>query len=117
MVIATVIASVVLALVAAASGIPKVMGTAQMVEEARHLGVPRIGYIVIGSLELAAAVGLLAGLAVTPLGIAAATGIILMMIGAVASHVRVGDPYAAMAPALTVGVAGAITLGLRLVTA
>jgi uncharacterized membrane protein YphA (DoxX/SURF4 family) len=117
MVIAAVIASVLLALVSAASGIPKIMGAAQTVEEARHLGVPRIGYTIIGSLELAAAVALLAGLAVAPLGIAAAAGLVLMMTGAVASHARVGDPFAAMAPALIVGVAGVITLALRLITA
>jgi len=117
MVIATVIASVLVALVSAASGIPKITGAAQTVEEARHLGVPRIGYTVIGSLELAAAVALLAGLAVAPLGIAAAAGLVLMMTGAVASHARVGDPFAAMAPALIIGVASAATLTLRIVTA
>lgn len=117
MVIATVIASVLVALVSATSGIPKIIGTAQTVEEASHLGVPRIGYTIIGSLELAAAVALLAGIAVAPLGIAAAAGLVLMMAGAVASHTRVGDPFAAIAPALIVGVASAITLTLRLVTA
>lgn len=117
MVITTVIASVLVALVAAASGIPKISGAAATVEEARHLGVPRIGYTAIGSLELAAAVGLLAGLAVAPLGIAAAAGLVLMMIGAVASHARVGDPFRAMAPALILGVASAITLALHLGTA
>ncbi|HLL64861.1 MAG TPA: DoxX family protein [Micromonosporaceae bacterium] len=117
MIFATVIASVVLALVSAGSGIPKVIGTEQMVNEAKHLGVPRAGYVIIGSLELAAAVGLLAGLAKAPIGIAAAAGMVLMMIGAVAGHARAGDRLAAMAPALTVGVASAITLGLRLATA
>jgi hypothetical protein len=117
MIIASVIASVLVALISAASGIPKIMGAAQTVEEARHLGVPRIGYTVIGSLELAAAAGLLAGLAVAPLGIAAAAGLVLMMTGAVAGHARIGDPFAAMAPALIVGIASAITLALRLITA
>jgi hypothetical protein len=117
MVIATVIASVLLALVSAASGIPKIIGTAQTVEEASHLGVPRTGYTVIGSLELAAAGALLAGLAVAPLGIAAAAGLVLMMTGAIASHARAGDPFTAMVPAAIVGVASAVTLTLRLVTA
>jgi hypothetical protein len=117
MVIATVIASVLVALVSAASGIPKIIGTAQTVEEASHLGVPRTGYIIIGSLELAAAGGLLAGLAVAPLGIAAAAGLVLMMTGATASHARVGDPFTAMAPAVIIGVASATTLILRVITA
>jgi hypothetical protein len=117
MIIATVIASVLVALVAAASGIPKIVGAAQTVEEARRLGVPRTGYTIIGSLELAAAVALLAGLAVAPLGIAAAAGLVLMMTGAVASHARVSDPFAAMVPAFIVGVASATALTLRLATA
>jgi len=116
MIIATVVASVLVALVSAASGIPKIAGTAPMVEEAAHLGLPRIAYTVIGSLELAAAAGLLAGLAVPPLGSAAAAGLVLMMTGAVISHLRVRDPFAATAPALIVGIAGAVTLGLRLAT-
>jgi hypothetical protein len=108
-----IIASTLLALVAAASGLPKVISTARTVDEARHLGIPRIGYTAIGSLELAAAAGLLAGLAVAPLGIAAAAGLVVMMAGAVAGHARVGDPFAAMAPALIVGMISAVTLGLR----
>jgi len=117
MLIATVIASILVALISAASGVPKIIGTAQTVEEAKHLGVPRIAYTIIGSLELAAAAALFAGLAVAPLGVAAAAGLVLMMTGAVASHARVGDTFAAMAPALIVGVASAITLTLRLFTA
>jgi uncharacterized membrane protein YphA (DoxX/SURF4 family) len=117
MTIATAVASVLLALVSAASGIPKVIGTTTMVEEARHLGIPRTGYTVIGSLELAAAVALLAGLAARPLGTAAAAGLVLMMTGAVATHTRVGDPFAAIAPALTVGAASAVTLALLVTTA
>lgn len=117
MFVATVVASVLLALVAAASGIPKIVGAARTVEEARHLGVPRLGYTVIGSLEVAAAAGVLAGLVVPPLGIAAAAGLVAMMAGAVASHARVGDRFAALAPALAVGIASAVTLGLRILTA
>ena len=113
MFVATVIASALLALVALASGFPKIMGTARMVDEARHLGVPRVGYTVIGSLEVAAAAGVLAGLAVAPLGIAAAAGLAVMMAGAVLSPARVGDRFAALAPALIVGIASTVTLVLR----
>lgn len=117
MVVATVIASVLVALVAAASGIPKALRTPAMIEEAEHIGLSRSGYVVIGVLELAAAAGLLGGLAVAPLGIAAAAGLVLMMIGAVVMHIRAGDPLAAMAPALVVGAGTAIALGLRIATA
>lgn len=114
MAVAGVLASVLLALVAAASGVPKLSGTRQMVDEAARLGIPRRGYVVIGALELAAAGGLLAGLALVPLGVAAAGGLVLMMAGAVVSHLRVGDRLAAMVPAIVVGIASALTFGLRL---
>jgi len=116
MFVATVIASALVALVAAASGFPKIIGATRTIEEARHLGLPRLAYTAIGSLELAAAAGVLAGLAVAPLGITAAAGLVVMMVGAIASHARVGDPFAAMAPALIVGIASAAALGLRLLT-
>jgi hypothetical protein len=114
MVVAGVIASVLLAIVAMASAIPKLAGTRQMLDEATHLGIPRIGYVMIGALELAAAAGLLAGLALAPLGVAAAGGLVLMMAGAVVSHLRAGDRTAALAPALGVGILSAATLALQL---
>lgn len=46
----------------------------------------------IGSLELLAVVGLLAGLVFLPLGIAAAAGLVLLMIGAVAYHLQAREP-------------------------
>ena len=116
MFVATVIVSALVALVAAASGLPQGHRRGPDIEEAIHLGLPRIGYATIGSLELAAAAGVLAGLAVAPLGIAAAAGLVVMMAGAVASHARVGDPFAAVTPALIVGIASAATLSLRLLT-
>ena len=110
----TIIASVLLAVVAVASGLPKITGAARMLDEARHLGVPRTGYLAIGTLEVAAGAGLFAGLAIAPLGIAAASGLIVMMAGAVITHARAGDRLPAMAPALSVGAASAVTLGLLL---
>jgi uncharacterized membrane protein YphA (DoxX/SURF4 family) len=114
--IAGIVASVLLALVAAASGAPKIASTHQTRDEATHLGIPRTGYVVIGALEIAAAIGLLVGLARPLLGIAAAGGLVLMMAGAVLTHLRAGDRTAAMAPALAVGATAALTLTLRLAT-
>lgn len=111
-----IVASVLLALVAAASGVPKIASTPRMRDEATHLGIPRTGYVLIGALEIAAAIGLLAGLTQPPLGIAAAGGLVLMMAGAALTHLRAGDRTAAMAPALTVGLTAALTLTLRLAT-
>jgi hypothetical protein len=60
------------------------------------LGLP-VGlplYRAIGALELLAAAGLLAGLVFVPLGIAAAAGLVLLMLAAIVYHVRAGDPPA-----------------------
>lgn len=65
-----------------------------------HLGVPVSVWKVIALLEIGGGAGLLAGLAVQPLGVAAAGGLILLSVGAVASHLRVGDGVKKAAPAV-----------------
>ncbi len=52
-----------------------------MVEAAAHVGFPVSSFRIIGLVEVAAAAGLLIGLAWAPLGIAAAAGLVLLMIG------------------------------------
>jgi hypothetical protein len=46
---------------------------------------------VLGALKLAAAIGLLAGRTRPPLGITAAGGLVLMMAGAVLTHLRTAE--------------------------
>ena len=73
----------------------------------RHSGLWRA----IGVLEVAAAVGLAAGLAVPVLGIAAAVGLVLLLIGAIGAHARSHDLSNAV-PAvglLLLSIAAAIT--------
>ena len=53
---------------------------------------PRSLLRMIGSLELLAVVGLLAGLVFLPFGIAAAAGLALLMIGAIAYHILAREP-------------------------
>ncbi|MFD9283969.1 DoxX family protein [Streptomyces mirabilis] len=74
----------------------------------------------IGLAELAAAAGLLAGLFWQPIGVAAALGFAVVLVGAIGFHVKSGD-YAnpetrgnAMAPAILtiVAIAAAVTLVL-----
>ena len=45
----------------------------------------------LSALELAGAVGLLVGIAVGPLGVAAGVGLVAYFVGATASHIRVRD--------------------------
>lgn len=83
--------SILLAVSFLGSGGMKVFGHTGIVEGLNHLGVSRALGRVIGALEIAAAFGLLIGLAFGWLGVAAATGLVLLMVGAVIAHVRAGD--------------------------
>ncbi len=87
----------VLLLVAALS---KVTGQQSMRDMAAHLAVPWPRYRAIGYLELAAVAGIVVGLWWAWLGVAAGTGVVLLMVGAVVVHVRAKDPVPAMGPAL-----------------
>ncbi len=73
-----------------------------MRQSAAHFGIPWPRYRLIGVAELAAAAGILTGLWWHPLGLAAAAGIILLLIGALLTHRHAADSGKDMAPALVV---------------
>jgi DoxX-like family len=98
--IATVAVTVVLALLFTFSSAIKLLGVRQSLEIRDHLGVSPVLWRVIGVLELAGVVGVLVGLAWAPIGVAAATGLALLSVGAVAFHLRASDGFVKMAPAL-----------------
>lgn len=86
-----------------ATGGAKVAAVADMRRRAEHLGFSVQAYRLIGSLELAGVAGLVAGLAVPALAVAAAVGLLLMMLGAVITHLRAGDRVKETLPAIVVG--------------
>jgi uncharacterized membrane protein YphA (DoxX/SURF4 family) len=90
--VVTVILTIVLCVAYLASGAMKIAGLPMARAAAEHFGIPWNGYRGIGVLEWAALAGLLIGLGVPALGVAAATGIVLLMIGAMIFHLRAGDP-------------------------
>jgi hypothetical protein len=55
------------------------------------VGVPLRAFPVLALLEIAGAVGLLAGIWFKPLGVAAAAGLVVYFVGALVSHLRVRD--------------------------
>ena len=55
------------------------------------VGVPVRYFPVLATLEIVGATGLLIGIAVKPLGVAAAAGLVVYFVGATASHIRVHD--------------------------
>jgi hypothetical protein len=89
-------------------GSAKLLALAPMRERAAHIGFSVDQYRVLGALELAAAAGLLIGLAAPALGTLAACGLLLLLGGAFAIHLRAGDGAAGLAPSLVVG---AVTAG------
>ena len=108
--IAEVIVTAVLAALFTFSSLIKLIGVRQSLAIRDHLGVKPMQWRVIGLLELAGVVGVLAGLAWAPIGVAAAVGLALLLLGAIIFHVRTADSAADMAPAV-------IGLGLAVATA
>lgn len=87
------ITTVLLVLAMGGIGGMKLVGNETGIEQAIRLGYEHIR-IPIGVAEVAAAVGILLGAAITDLewlGMISAVGVILMMIGAFAFHIRAGD--------------------------
>lgn len=86
--IAAVVLSLLLAIAMLGSGVMKLMGTAQMTENMRVVNVSVPQMRVLGVLEVLATIGLVVGLWVPGIGIAAAIGAAVYFAGAVVAHVR-----------------------------
>jgi uncharacterized membrane protein YphA (DoxX/SURF4 family) len=78
----------------------KLLGHPKMRQSAEHFGIGWPRYRLIGVAELAAAAGILIGLWWHPLGLAAAAGMALLLLGALVTHRRAGDSAKEMASAL-----------------
>jgi DoxX-like family len=111
--LAAVIVTVLLATLLAWSAIRKLSHREEVVQSYARLGVPedKLNYLAI--LLLAGALGLLLGLAWSPLGMAAATCLIGYFVVAVAFHVRAKDTKNVITPLVLMGLAAA-SLALRL---
>lgn len=75
---------------------------ANMREEFAAYGLPAWSCYLVGVLKVGSALALLAGLVHPPLVLPAAVIIAVLMAGAVAMHVKVGDPFKKSVPALSV---------------
>jgi DoxX-like family len=104
---ATLIVTLLLAVLFTFSASIKLLGVQKSLAIRDHLGVKPLQWRLIGACELAGVAGVLVGLIWAPLGIAAAIGLALLSVGAVAFHVRASDSAADTAPAV-IGVALAI---------
>ena len=92
--------SLLLALACLGPAGAKLAGAPAIRESAAHFGIPWNRYRLISLPELAAAIGVLAGLRALALGVAAACGMAMLLLAALIAHRRARDSITTMAPAL-----------------
>jgi hypothetical protein len=112
---ATGIVSTVLAAMLVVTAVRKLGHREAVVATYRRVGVPEERLNVLAALLLAGAAGLVAGLWWRPLGVAAATALILYFVLAIGAHIRAHDTAHTPMPALYL-VLSATTLALHLAT-
>lgn len=112
MFVLAVVLSVLLAVFALGAGLAAINRVPQIVAVVRHVGAERL-LPVLGWLQLAAAAGLLVGVFVAPIGVAAAAGLVAYFAGAAIAHLRVKDPLNQVVTPLVPFVVAAITLATR----
>jgi len=106
--------TIVLAAMAAFSGLGKLRRDPKIVHVINEVvGVPLNYFPHLAACEIAGALGLVLGIWWPFLGIAAATGLVLYFVGAVVSHLRVGDAKG-IGPAVFLLTLSAAALALRL---
>ena len=110
--IAYLVVTILFAAMVMFSGVGKIRRDAHQVRVIHEIvGVPLKFFPLLAACEFAGALGLLAGIAWPPLGIAGAVGLVLYFVGAVVSHLRVGDfKGIGSAAFMLVVAAGALTL-------
>ena len=114
---ATVVLSGLLAFIFGAGAAGKLTKARNEVDKATKLKIPWPRYRLIAMPEAAAAAGLLAGLLMAPLGVAAAAGLVALMAGALAFRIRVRDTIPWLLGDATILVLAAATATLRALTA
>jgi uncharacterized membrane protein YphA (DoxX/SURF4 family) len=114
MFVATVVVSILLAVILLASGFGKLAKQKQQLETMRKVKFPLDKLWLLAAAEIAGAAGLIIGLFWWPLGVAAAIGVILYFVGAIGSHLRVRD--SGWPPAAVLLLLAAAALVLRLMT-
>ncbi|WP_165310790.1 DoxX family protein [Microbacterium protaetiae] len=95
------------------SGYRKLRVGEPLVAEADHLRIPVPAYRLIGVPEMLGAAGLIAGIWWPVLGMAAAAGLLLLLVGAIGSHLRVRDTLPRMLPALVLTIPTVAVLAVR----
>jgi DoxX-like family len=114
MFLATVFVSVLLALAVFGSAVAKLTKNPKILENLASLKIPAGWLPRLATAEIAGGTGVLVGLAVPLIGIAAAGGLIGYFVGAVIAHLRAQDKE--IAPAAVLGLVAVAALVLRVTT-
>jgi hypothetical protein len=110
------VVTTLLALMVAFSGLGKIRRDPRQVRVIHEtVGVPLKYLPLLAACEFADALGLLVGIRWPPLGVAAGIGLVLYFMGAIVSHLRVGDDNG-IGPAAFMLVLAAAALAMRLLT-
>jgi len=117
MFVATMVLSGLLAFVFSAGAVGKLTRMKSQVDNATKLKITWSRYRLIAAPEAAAAIGLLTGLAVWPLGVAAGIGLVALMGGALAFRIRIRDTVPFLFGDAAIMVLAAVTAVLRAITA
>lgn len=115
MAVAHVVLSVMLAAIFASLGVAKILRQPSLIARTERLGFSVRQIQGIGALEVAGAAGLVAGLFWRPLGVAAAIGLVALLIGAAISHRRAGDGAKEVVPAVWLALVSAASAVLAIV--
>jgi hypothetical protein len=108
--------TLVFALMVAYSGVGKIRRHPLQVRVIHEtVGVPLRYFPLLAACEFAGALGLVVGMWEAPIGIAAGIGLVLYFVGAVVSHLRVGD-FKGIGSAVFMLVLAAGALTLRVLT-
>jgi DoxX-like family len=114
--IAYLVVTVLVALMVSFSGVGKIRRDPRQVKVVNEtVGVPLKYLPILAACEFAGAVGLVVGIWLGSIGIAAGIGLVLYFVGAVVSHLRVGD-IKGIGPAAFMLVFAIGALALRVLT-
>lgn len=108
----------ILAIGFTSAGYAKVTERPTVDKTRNHLGLSSSRYQLIGVAEVLAAVGVLVGLwqPLIWVGFLAGMGLLILMVGAAAYHVRVQDNFSEAAPAIAMGFLSFLYLAARAVS-
>ena len=101
-------------LAATLSGIGKLTRQPKVIATLTGVGVPENRIPLLAALEILGALGLIIGIWVQPLGAAAAIGLALYFLCAVAAHVLIKEPIKESLPAIFLFLMAAVTAALQL---